>query len=99
MNPNAWTRSSWIAGTSPGTPPDDQKTARRGVRTDAELLDAYSQAVIGVAQRVGPAVIAVSGRSHRDGEGVGSGFLITPDGFALTNTRASRSQWICMEHD
>jgi S1-C subfamily serine protease len=50
------------------------------------LLDAYSQAVIGVAQRVGPAVIAVSGRNDRDGEGVGSGFLIAPDGFAITNS-------------
>src|SRR3954468_13260216 len=56
------------------------------VRRDAELLDAYSQAVIGVVDRVGPAVISV-GPHPRDGQaGQGSGFVITPDGFALTNS-------------
>src|SRR5437868_9750318 len=56
------------------------------VRRDAELLDAYSQAVIGVVDRVGPAVISV-GPHPRDGQaGQGSGFVIAPDGFALTNS-------------
>ncbi len=49
--------------------------------TDAELLDAYSQAVISVVDAVGPAVVGVSG--------VGTGMLITPDGYALTNSHVA----------
>jgi S1-C subfamily serine protease len=75
----------WMSDTSAGEPQDGSQVERREA-ADAELLDAYSQAVIGVVQRVGPAVIAVAGRDSRDGRGVGSGFLITPDGFALTNS-------------
>ena len=48
---------------------------------DAELLDAYSEAVIGVVDSVSPAVVSV-----RDGRGGGSGFLIGPDGYAITNS-------------
>jgi S1-C subfamily serine protease len=47
---------------------------------DDGLLDAYSAAVVGVVEQVGPAVVSVSG-----GRGSGSGFLFTPDGFVLTN--------------
>jgi S1-C subfamily serine protease len=58
---------------------------------DADLLDAYSQAVINVARTVGPAVIAVAARGDSSGRGgsgggMGSGFLLTPDGYALTNS-------------
>ncbi len=53
---------------------------------DADLLDAYSQAVIGVVQKVGPAVVSVTGRRGDRSGGMGSGFLITPDGYALTNS-------------
>src|SRR5688500_12191101 len=54
--------------------------------SDADLLDAYSRAVIGVVGKVGPAVVSVSTR-HRDRPaGAGSGFLLTPDGYALTNS-------------
>jgi S1-C subfamily serine protease len=58
---------------------------------DAALLDAYSQAVVDVVEAVGPAVIGVrAGRLGGDGRangpgGQGSGVLITPDGYALTN--------------
>ena len=58
--------------------------------TDEDLLDAYSRAVVGVVEKVGPAVISIGvrkrTRSPRYGqEGAGSGVIIAPDGFVLTN--------------
>ena len=55
--------------------------------SDAELLDAYSNAVITVADEVGPAVVRVEtrGAQGRPG-GVGSGVVIAPDGLVLTNS-------------
>lgn len=52
---------------------------------DGDLLDAYSRAVIGVVQRVSPAVISVGNLPNQPQQGSGSGFLISPDGFAITN--------------
>ena len=51
---------------------------------DREILDAYSAAVIGVAQRVLPSVasLRVSGRR---GEGSGSASVLTSDGYLLTS--------------
>jgi S1-C subfamily serine protease len=52
------------------------------------LFDAYSEAVSSVVEAVGPAVVRVDTR-ERDGSasrgGVGSGVVISPDGFVLTN--------------
>ena len=48
---------------------------------DAELLDAYSRAVIQSVDAVGPAVVRVD-----TGRGGGSGVLFTPDGLILTNS-------------
>jgi S1-C subfamily serine protease len=54
------------------------------------LLDAYSNAVIDVTERVGPAVVRVETgpkvRSARERGGLGSGIVISPDGLVLTNS-------------
>jgi S1-C subfamily serine protease len=48
--------------------------------SDADLLDAYSRAVIGAVDTVGPAVVRIDASDAR-----GSGVIFTPDGFVLTN--------------
>lgn len=57
-----------------------------GQTHDADLLDAYSRAVIGVVESVAPAVIGLSASADGQRVASGSGFLITPDGYALTNS-------------
>jgi S1-C subfamily serine protease len=64
----------------PDRAPAPVESPSAGDNRDDGELDAYSRAVMGVVDRVGPAVVGVS-----RGTGGGSGFSFTPDGYILTN--------------
>jgi S1-C subfamily serine protease len=66
---------------------EDEGRAAVPPATDTDILDAYSNAVISVADTVGPAVVRVEtiAANGRTG-GVGSGVIIAPDGLVLTNS-------------
>jgi S1-C subfamily serine protease len=67
---------------------------------EIQALDAYSQAVVSAVDRIGPAVVSV-GMARRAPErrrrglpelkGSGSGLVIAPDGFVLTNSHVVTS--------
>jgi serine protease Do len=67
----------------------DQPAAEGEPVTDGEALDAYSRAVVTVAERLSPSVanlrVARRVRGGRLATGGGSGVVVTPDGFLLTS--------------
>lgn len=71
-----------------------RREARPDAASDTELLDAYSRAVIAVVEAVGPTVVSIAvNKTLRDRwrrmpemTGAGSGVIIAPDGYILTNS-------------
>ena len=57
---------------------------------DEDLMDAFSRAVTGVVDAVGPAVVSLEvrppGKRLLARRGAGSGVVVTPDGYLLTNS-------------
>jgi len=83
---------TWLRGSAAGA--SNGEGAPCGVKQESgsslDLLDAYSKAVVAVVEAVGPAVVSISiGQETPAAEfepvGAGSGFVITPDGYLLTN--------------
>ena len=85
--------AEFIRALSPSAP-DFEAPIQHPPIDDGELLDSYSRTVNRVVEKVGPAVVNIrvhktTGRDGRPGQesgGSGSGFIIAPDGFILTNS-------------
>jgi S1-C subfamily serine protease len=79
-----------IAGQGYDDPGPGRCEVKAAETSEVELLDAYSRAVIKVVDAVGPAVVGISvgqasDRKAQGQAGTGSGAVITPDGYILTN--------------
>jgi S1-C subfamily serine protease len=76
-----------------GSEPGFERSSFAPPSDNAVLLDEYSRTVVGAADRVGPAVVNIDIKQRINGRrgpreigGSGSGFIIAPDGFILTNS-------------
>ena len=81
----------YIVARRRGCRPTEVAGSSRKMLPEVELLDAYSRAVITVVDTVGPSVVGDFGKESpaaarcRNNTGAGSGTIIAPDGYILTN--------------
>ena len=83
--------TQWISNPDNTTPDEPRRESPRSPG-EAELLDAYSQAVVSVVESVSPAVISVQTNQGQGRGGAGSGFVIAREGLALTNSHVVDGQ-------
>jgi S1-C subfamily serine protease len=62
------------------------------VAADRRLADAYSEAVVSIVDRAAPAVVSIGVGGADGAVGAGSGVIIAPDGYALTNDHVIAGQ-------
>src|SRR5438067_4229974 len=91
--PNEETVSTQFLLSEPNAEAGSRPATESSAPNDSALLDEYSRTVVSAAECVAPAVVNIDIKQHVDGRrgpremgGSGSGFMIAPDGFILTNS-------------